>query len=151
MFLESLHQGLLKTIWHIPFCGDRKLLVTIQWWGCVEWQLMFFLLPFDTPPLFDGNWIFFCCQKRGVYHMVLKSLCQGLSKNIHAPFYAIEKFQLPSNGGGLLVCRTSIWSIQPCIQPIFLIEKIFENKNKKPLERKYGNIAIRPYVTYNYN
>jgi hypothetical protein len=33
-----------------------------------------------------------------------------------------------------------------------LIEKIFENKNKKPLERKYGNIARMEHMyTYNYN
>jgi len=38
-----------------PFCGNRKVSVAIQWWGCVEWKLNFFWSPFHTSPLSIGD------------------------------------------------------------------------------------------------
>jgi hypothetical protein len=38
--------------------GDQNSSVTIQWWLC-RMVIEFFWSPPDTPPLFDGNQIFF--------------------------------------------------------------------------------------------
>ncbi len=61
--------------------GDQKILIAIQWCGCVEWRpkffgrhltmglcpiaTKFFWLPSHTPPLFDGNRIFSITKKGG--------------------------------------------------------------------------------------
>jgi hypothetical protein len=73
MFLESFCQGLIQNqMTHPFFSNNRKVSITIQWWGCVGWLLNSFSIAISHT--------FIVC------HMVLKSLHQGLSKNIDAPF-----------------------------------------------------------------
>jgi hypothetical protein len=58
-------------------------------------------LPFNTPPLFDGDWIFspFGRQEKGVCDMFLESPWWGLSKNIsHTPFYGDQKISVATEG-----------------------------------------------------